>query len=267
MSPGSSTESYPAFAGIGLRENPGKNLNQVTCLDRDSNPGHLVSQPDALTVTPQMYGRKDKRKAQKESFPKLLNDVYGNVCDTTNGNVTENLIVSFKKCGIFAFNPDAVIEHLPGAPSEDLDATSPVVDDDDCMDVGHEDDNREHSATGRKTSSNAVGGGDSSTGFGMLTVNRGPETLERGTFVIVNVSTAPKDKYWQYIAQIVNIPASHNCYDVQYLRRQDNKFVWPQVQDKDTINAAHIQLVLNGLNVLKRGFRFKSNELEGYVLH
>ncbi|KAJ4432327.1 hypothetical protein ANN_20946 [Periplaneta americana] len=29
MSPGSSTESYPAFAHIGLRENPGKNPNQV----------------------------------------------------------------------------------------------------------------------------------------------------------------------------------------------------------------------------------------------
>ncbi|KAJ4432131.1 hypothetical protein ANN_20747 [Periplaneta americana] len=53
MSPGSSTESYPAFAHIRLRENPRKNLNQVTCPDRDSNPGHLVSQPDALTVTPQ----------------------------------------------------------------------------------------------------------------------------------------------------------------------------------------------------------------------
>ncbi|KAJ4446119.1 hypothetical protein ANN_12811 [Periplaneta americana] len=56
MSPGSSTESYPAFARIGLRENPGKNLNQVTCPDRDSNPGHLVSRPDALTVTPQKTG-------------------------------------------------------------------------------------------------------------------------------------------------------------------------------------------------------------------
>ncbi|KAJ4427466.1 hypothetical protein ANN_25114 [Periplaneta americana] len=53
MSPGSSTESYPAFARIGLRENPGKNLNQVTCPDRDSNSSHLVSRPDALTVTPQ----------------------------------------------------------------------------------------------------------------------------------------------------------------------------------------------------------------------
>ncbi|KAJ4434098.1 hypothetical protein ANN_16418 [Periplaneta americana] len=55
MSPGSSTESYPAFAHLGLRENPGKNLNQVTCPDRESNPGHLVSRPDALTVTPQVW--------------------------------------------------------------------------------------------------------------------------------------------------------------------------------------------------------------------
>ncbi|KAJ4435502.1 hypothetical protein ANN_18118 [Periplaneta americana] len=36
MSPGSSTESYPAFAHIGLRENPGKNLNQ--CI------GHVLGQ-------------------------------------------------------------------------------------------------------------------------------------------------------------------------------------------------------------------------------
>ncbi|KAJ4441332.1 hypothetical protein ANN_11187 [Periplaneta americana] len=50
MSPGSNIESYPAFAHIGLRENPGKNLNQITCPDRESNPGYLVSQPDALTL-------------------------------------------------------------------------------------------------------------------------------------------------------------------------------------------------------------------------
>ncbi|KAJ4452057.1 hypothetical protein ANN_03573 [Periplaneta americana] len=55
MSSGSSTESYPSFARIGLRENPGKNLNQVTCLDRDSNPGHLVSRPDALAITPLLH--------------------------------------------------------------------------------------------------------------------------------------------------------------------------------------------------------------------
>ncbi|KAJ4427538.1 hypothetical protein ANN_25186 [Periplaneta americana] len=53
MSLGSSSGSYPAFARIVLRENQGRNLNQVTCPDRDSNPGHLVSRPDALAVTPQ----------------------------------------------------------------------------------------------------------------------------------------------------------------------------------------------------------------------
>ncbi|KAJ4433810.1 hypothetical protein ANN_16122 [Periplaneta americana] len=51
------TESYPAFARIGLRENPGKTLKQVNCPDQDSNPGHLVSRPDALTVTPQIMPR------------------------------------------------------------------------------------------------------------------------------------------------------------------------------------------------------------------
>ncbi|KAJ4448248.1 hypothetical protein ANN_10262 [Periplaneta americana] len=55
MSPGSNTESYAAFTRIGLRENPGKNLNQITCPDRESNPGHLVSRPDVLTVTPQVW--------------------------------------------------------------------------------------------------------------------------------------------------------------------------------------------------------------------
>ncbi|KAJ4450796.1 hypothetical protein ANN_02226 [Periplaneta americana] len=49
MSPGSNTVSYPAFTHIGLRENPGKNLNQVTCPDQESNPGHLVSRLDMLT--------------------------------------------------------------------------------------------------------------------------------------------------------------------------------------------------------------------------
>ncbi|KAJ4432523.1 hypothetical protein ANN_21145 [Periplaneta americana] len=55
MSPGSSADSYPAFAHIGLMENPGKNLNQVNYSDRESNTGHLVSRPDTLTVTPQVW--------------------------------------------------------------------------------------------------------------------------------------------------------------------------------------------------------------------
>ncbi|KAJ4427031.1 hypothetical protein ANN_26830 [Periplaneta americana] len=59
MSPGSTTENYPAFAHIGLRENPGKNLNQITCPDRESNPGHLVSRSDAQTVTPQVWAQQN----------------------------------------------------------------------------------------------------------------------------------------------------------------------------------------------------------------
>ncbi|KAJ4436367.1 hypothetical protein ANN_18999 [Periplaneta americana] len=71
MSPGSNTESYPAFAHIGLRENPGKNLNEVTCPDRESNPGHLVSRLDALTVTPQLKSHSDDpRKLFSESCKK-----------------------------------------------------------------------------------------------------------------------------------------------------------------------------------------------------
>ncbi|KAJ4443949.1 hypothetical protein ANN_05738 [Periplaneta americana] len=55
MSPGSSTDSYPPFARIGLNENSGKNVNQITCPERDSNPCHLVSQSDAPTnVIPQV---------------------------------------------------------------------------------------------------------------------------------------------------------------------------------------------------------------------
>ncbi|KAJ4435225.1 hypothetical protein ANN_23803 [Periplaneta americana] len=54
MSSELSTESYPAFARIGLRNpTPQINLNQVICPDRGLNPGHVVSRSDALTVIPQ----------------------------------------------------------------------------------------------------------------------------------------------------------------------------------------------------------------------
>ncbi|KAJ4427525.1 hypothetical protein ANN_25173 [Periplaneta americana] len=42
MSPGSNTESYPAFAHIGLRENPGKNLNQVVVITEELQNVHLL---------------------------------------------------------------------------------------------------------------------------------------------------------------------------------------------------------------------------------
>ncbi|KAJ4432886.1 hypothetical protein ANN_21525 [Periplaneta americana] len=72
MSPGSSTESYPAFARIGLRENPGKNLNQVTCPDRELNLGHLISRPDALTVTPQLTDERCECENDEEEDEAVL---------------------------------------------------------------------------------------------------------------------------------------------------------------------------------------------------
>ncbi|KAJ4445634.1 hypothetical protein ANN_12316, partial [Periplaneta americana] len=44
----------PSICSYWVEGKPRKKLNQVTCPDRDSNPGHLVSRPDALTVTPQV---------------------------------------------------------------------------------------------------------------------------------------------------------------------------------------------------------------------
>ncbi|KAJ4434666.1 hypothetical protein ANN_23233 [Periplaneta americana] len=73
MNPGSNTESYPAYAPIGLRENPGKNLNQVTCPDRESNPGHLVSRIDVLTVTPQPHHIPPSNVSGVSHVSRLLN--------------------------------------------------------------------------------------------------------------------------------------------------------------------------------------------------
>ncbi|KAJ4445733.1 hypothetical protein ANN_12418 [Periplaneta americana] len=92
MSPGSSTESYPAFAHLGLRENPGKNINQVTCPDRESNPGHLVSRPDALTVTPQgeiclTYSR--------VRIGQFLSDAFPIRCGLKQGDALSPLLFNF----------------------------------------------------------------------------------------------------------------------------------------------------------------------------
>ncbi|KAJ4451067.1 hypothetical protein ANN_02504 [Periplaneta americana] len=53
MSPESGTESYPAFARIGLRENPGKNLNQETSLGKvaSAERGQIVSIVCCLSPT------------------------------------------------------------------------------------------------------------------------------------------------------------------------------------------------------------------------
>ncbi|KAJ4444231.1 hypothetical protein ANN_06022 [Periplaneta americana] len=55
MNPGFSTESYSAFAHIGLRENPGKKSQPDNLPRPGIEPGPPVSRADALTVTPQVY--------------------------------------------------------------------------------------------------------------------------------------------------------------------------------------------------------------------
>ncbi|KAJ4450069.1 hypothetical protein ANN_01476 [Periplaneta americana] len=101
MSPGSNTESYPAFAHIGLRENPGKNLNQVTCPDRESNPGHLVSQPDVLTITPQVFLQSQQEwqcyitnRLLKQAEQKLQ-CLEAHQKNLTNALITEALVIEW----------------------------------------------------------------------------------------------------------------------------------------------------------------------------
>ncbi|KAJ4445714.1 hypothetical protein ANN_12399 [Periplaneta americana] len=50
-----SAESYPTFAVNGFKENPGNNLNQVTCPNQDLNLGPSRSRSGMLTVTPEWW--------------------------------------------------------------------------------------------------------------------------------------------------------------------------------------------------------------------
>ncbi|KAJ4449313.1 hypothetical protein ANN_00711 [Periplaneta americana] len=90
MSPGSSTETYPAFAHIGLRENLGKNLNQVTCPDQESNPGHLVSRPDVLTIILQTFGYQE----QPGQFQRVCDSLRRRAeeCIAMNGHHIEHFL-------------------------------------------------------------------------------------------------------------------------------------------------------------------------------
>ncbi|KAJ4430220.1 hypothetical protein ANN_22431 [Periplaneta americana] len=56
MSPGSSTESYPALARIGLRENPGKNLNQVVSVSAVAEWSDLQTVTQAARVRFRLSG-------------------------------------------------------------------------------------------------------------------------------------------------------------------------------------------------------------------
>ena len=63
----------------------------------------------------------------KEAFPRLLNKLFENVCDTENSNVSLNLVAGFKKFGIVPFNSNEVVPRLPDSTSNQMEAVSPIV--------------------------------------------------------------------------------------------------------------------------------------------
>ncbi|KAJ4432760.1 hypothetical protein ANN_21398 [Periplaneta americana] len=98
----SSTESYPAFAHNWVEENPGRNLNQVTCPDRDSNLGHLVSRSYAPTVTPHniiRFADDIALLAEKKTLRDMLVELNGS-CEQyemkINANKTKTMVVGGK---------------------------------------------------------------------------------------------------------------------------------------------------------------------------
>ncbi|KAJ4451632.1 hypothetical protein ANN_03101 [Periplaneta americana] len=64
MSPGSNTVSYPAFAHIGLRENPGKNLNQL------QSGNQLPDERKATDAAEEVVLEKKKKKKNKKKKKK-----------------------------------------------------------------------------------------------------------------------------------------------------------------------------------------------------
>ncbi|KAJ4448826.1 hypothetical protein ANN_00217 [Periplaneta americana] len=76
MSPGSSTENYPAFAHIGLRENPGKNLNQDGKQQDELENTTAVSEGDLRTDLGALLLKKrsEENKRIKQTLDKCIRD-------------------------------------------------------------------------------------------------------------------------------------------------------------------------------------------------
>ncbi|KAJ4445971.1 hypothetical protein ANN_12657 [Periplaneta americana] len=90
MSPGSSTESYPAFVRIGLRENPGKNLNQgmtidptIRCETYKGQPEDVHEEKRAIYV-PTIPYYKDKYQLHDISVTGLMFGARGTIPNFTS---------------------------------------------------------------------------------------------------------------------------------------------------------------------------------------
>ncbi|KAJ4437000.1 hypothetical protein ANN_17132 [Periplaneta americana] len=75
MRPGSSTESYPAFARIGLRENPGRNLNQLSDV-LDSRKQLLGKIIVFVKFTPNPSGTQNMERIVRESKEYTRSEMY-----------------------------------------------------------------------------------------------------------------------------------------------------------------------------------------------
>ncbi|KAJ4433911.1 hypothetical protein ANN_16224 [Periplaneta americana] len=91
MSPGSSTESYPAFTRIGLRENCGKEPQPGNLPRSEFEPGHLFSRSDALTVTPQIM---EKKWEYKGTVHQLFID-FKKAYDSVKREVLYDILIEF----------------------------------------------------------------------------------------------------------------------------------------------------------------------------
>ncbi|KAJ4440613.1 hypothetical protein ANN_08759 [Periplaneta americana] len=73
MSPGSSTEGYTAFAHIGLRENPGKNLNQISKFEIIIEVAGTESKVDKSTSEEECLQTEAGNSTNKEAYaPELI---------------------------------------------------------------------------------------------------------------------------------------------------------------------------------------------------
>lgn len=93
--------------------------------------------------------------------------------------------------------------------------------------------------------------------------------IPKNEFVIVKVPIQSKKcnvYHRYYIGQIKDVDREKNTYDIMYMRKKNNIFVWPVVPDLDSIDFEQVELRLHSPDKLKRGFRFSSADIEGYDL-
>ncbi|XP_049953859.1 uncharacterized protein LOC126470219 [Schistocerca serialis cubense] len=89
------------------------------------------------------------------------------------------------------------------------------------------------------------------------------QSVKTNDFVIVCVLTTHNTRKY-FVGEIKEKTGSE--FLVRFLRKQQNKFVWPEVLDECLITFEQIAFVLNKPEILKRGVRFSEKGLEGFSI-